>query len=176
MKRTPYYPALQALTLAREKDGFTNEGAPPPGIVGTDLPHRRSTGPATLPRVSIMPLTHTAIWLDHHNAHVLQLDDAQTLDDQIRQRIHFTRYHDSHVRSEHEFFGDIAEALAGSARVLVVGPKLEHAALRKYLAIYEPDVCAQIVQWQTEEHPTEHDVIRLAREYFEKDTAAPRFV
>ncbi len=123
-----------------------------------------------------MPLTHAAVWLDHHNAHVLQLDAAQTLDHQIRQRIHFTRHHDSQVRSEHEFFGDIAAALAGIAKILVVGPALEHAAFRKYLEKYHPTVCAQIVGWQTEEHPTEHEVIRLTREHFDKDAAAaPRF-
>lgn len=47
MKQSPNSPTLTPLTLAEEEDEFTNEGAPPPGIVGTDLPHRRSTGPTT---------------------------------------------------------------------------------------------------------------------------------
>jgi ATP-dependent Lon protease len=46
----PYSPPAQTLTLDEEKAEFTNEGAPPPGVVGTDLPHRQSTGPATSTR------------------------------------------------------------------------------------------------------------------------------
>lgn len=123
-----------------------------------------------------MPLIHAAVWLDHHNAHVLQLDAARTLDQRIRQRIHFTRHHDSQVRSERKFFGEIAEALPGIEKVLVVGPLLEHAAFRKYLEKYNPEVCPQIVGWETAEHPTEHEVIRLTREHFDRDVAeAPRF-
>ena len=53
MKRAPYSPPQRPLTLVEEedeeKDEFTNEGAPPPGVVGTDLPHRASAGPSTLP-------------------------------------------------------------------------------------------------------------------------------
>jgi|GEM_PF-3588229 len=50
-KLAPSSPPQRPLTLAGEKDDFTSEGAPPPGFVGTDLPHRRSAGPSTsLPR------------------------------------------------------------------------------------------------------------------------------
>ncbi|MEO6973276.1 MAG: hypothetical protein ABI135_07660 [Rhodoferax sp.] len=123
-----------------------------------------------------MPITRAAVWLDHHDAHVLQVNATQTLDHQIPQRIHFTRHHDSQVRSAHAFFGEIAMALAGIAKILVVGPLLEHAAFRTYLEKYHPSVCAQIVGWQTQEHSTEHEVIRLTREHFNKAAAAePRF-
>ena len=40
-----YSPPQRPLTLDEEKDEFTSEGAPPPGVVGTDLPQRQSTPP-----------------------------------------------------------------------------------------------------------------------------------
>jgi hypothetical protein len=126
-----------------------------------------------------MPLSHAAVWLDHHNAHVLEIDATQTIDHQVRQRIHFTRHHDSEVRSEHAFFGEICGALAGMAKVLAVGPATQQAAFRTYVEKYHPAVSARIVGWQTAEHPTEHEVNRLARETFDKDAAtaaASRFV
>lgn len=44
-KRAPYSPPPPPLTLDEEKAAFTNAGAPPSGVFGTDLPHRQSTGP-----------------------------------------------------------------------------------------------------------------------------------
>jgi hypothetical protein len=38
MNRLPPDPRRGVETLAEEQDEFTNEGAPPPGAVGTDLP------------------------------------------------------------------------------------------------------------------------------------------
>ena len=49
MKRLPLSPPQRPLTLVEEKDEFTNEGAPPPGVVGADLPHRARAVPSNLP-------------------------------------------------------------------------------------------------------------------------------
>ncbi len=40
MDRIQPDPPRQPQTLAQEEDEFTNEGAPPPGVVGSDLPAR----------------------------------------------------------------------------------------------------------------------------------------
>jgi hypothetical protein len=47
MKTTPSSPPQRQPTLAEEKNEFTSEGAPPPGVVGKDLPHPESSSPPT---------------------------------------------------------------------------------------------------------------------------------
>jgi hypothetical protein len=48
-------PPRRPETLAEEEDEFTNEGAPPPGVVGTDLP-APGHGTFTEPRQERRPI------------------------------------------------------------------------------------------------------------------------
>lgn len=50
------------------------------------------------------------------------------------------------------------------------------AAFRSILpAFHDGSVYSWIVEWQMEEHLTEHEAVRLARGYLDKDTTSPRF-
>ena len=66
-----------------------------------------------------MPLSHAVAWIDHHSAQVLQIDAEQVLDQKVKEHVHYTRQHGSKVRSEHEFFAEVCDALAGIESVLV---------------------------------------------------------
>jgi len=46
----PALSRLERKVLAEEQDEFTNEGAPPPGVVGTDLPRTAAASPDTAAR------------------------------------------------------------------------------------------------------------------------------
>jgi len=113
-----------------------------------------------------MSLFHAVVWLDHNHAQILQFDSTQVLAHQVKSHIHYTRHHDSKTRSEHEFFAEICEALAGVGQVLVAGSPVAQADFRRYVEKFRPLVAGRIVQWQTLDHPSTSELIALARRYF----------
>ncbi|MEP7298930.1 MAG: hypothetical protein ABI702_22310 [Burkholderiales bacterium] len=124
-----------------------------------------------------MPLTHAVAWIDHHTAQVLQIDAEQVLEQKVKEHVHYTRQHGSQVRSEHEFFAEVCEALAGITSILVAGSHTAQADFRHYVEKHRPAVATQIVGWETVGHPTEGEIVKMAREFFVKRgelVAAPR--
>jgi len=62
-----------------------------------------------------MPLFHAVVWTDHQNAQVLQFDAEHVVAGKIKTHSYHTAQHGSAVRSEHEFFGHVCDALVGVA-------------------------------------------------------------
>lgn len=113
-----------------------------------------------------MPALRIAVHIDHHKAEVLQLDAEQVTSGHIKEHTHYTRQHGSAVRSEHEFFADVCDAVAGVADVLVLGSHTAQADFRHYIEKHRAALLKQIVGWKTIDHPTEGQLLALAREYF----------
>ena len=122
-----------------------------------------------------MALSHAVVWIDHHSAQVLQFDASQMQAHKIKAHTRHTKQHGSGVRTEHEFFGDVCDALAGIAEVMVTGSHTAQSDFRHYVDKHRPAVTKQIVDWETVDHPTEGQLLALARKYFIKrdHTAAP---
>ena len=72
------------------------------------------------------------------------------------------------MRSEHEFFGEVCDALEGIAEVLVTGGHKGLADFRHYVEKHKPQVAAQIVGYEVVDHQTEGQLVAMARTYFEK--------
>jgi stalled ribosome rescue protein Dom34 len=113
-----------------------------------------------------MSLFHAVVWLDHHHAQVLQFDAEQVHAQKIEAHVHDTPQHGSGVRSEHEFFGEVCAALAGIAQVLVTGSHTAQSDFRHYVDKHRPAVAPQIMGWETVDHPSEGQLVALARKFF----------
>ncbi|MEO5686815.1 MAG: hypothetical protein ABIR54_05585 [Burkholderiaceae bacterium] len=113
-----------------------------------------------------MAFAHAAVWIEHHGAHVLQFDSEHVTESTVKEHVHYTRQHGSQVRAEHEFFGEITEALREFKSVLVVGQHAPQAAFRQYISKHRPALALHVVAWKTVDHPTEAEVLKLAREFF----------
>ena len=113
-----------------------------------------------------MPLNHAVAWIDHHNAQVLQFTAEEVQDQKIKEHVHYTRQHGSNVRSEHDFFSEICDALAGIKSVLVAGSHTAQADFRHYVEKHRPALSPQIVAWETVDHPTEGELVKRARAFF----------
>ncbi|MEO8525976.1 MAG: hypothetical protein ABI460_14725 [Caldimonas sp.] len=121
-----------------------------------------------------MPSLRAAIHIDHHDAEVLHLDAERVQTERIKEHSHYTRQHGSAVRTEHEFFADVCDAVAGVADVLVVGSHTAQADFRHYIGQHRAAFLKQIVGWKTVDHPTEGQLAALAREYFIEDDGMAR--
>jgi stalled ribosome rescue protein Dom34 len=115
-----------------------------------------------------MSTFHAVVWIDHQHAQVLQFDAESVYARKVKQHAHHTRRHASGVRSEHEFFGHVCDALDGVNEVLVTGSKTALADLRHYVDKHRPAVARRIVGLETVDHPSENQLVALARKYFLK--------
>jgi hypothetical protein len=115
-----------------------------------------------------MTTFHAVAWVDHQASQVLQFDAEHVQAQKVKAHSHHTRQHHSGVRTEHEYFAELCDALAGIAEVLVVGGKTSLADFRHYVDKHRPAVARQIVGWETHEKATENQLVALARQYFLK--------
>ena len=113
-----------------------------------------------------MSLFHAVVWTDHQSAQVLQFDAEHVLVHKVRTQTHDTPQHGSEVRSQHEFFGELCDALEGIAEVLVTGGHTAIADFRHYADKHRPQTALHIVAYEVVDHPSEKQLVALARKYF----------
>ncbi len=115
-----------------------------------------------------MALFHAVVLIDHHQAEVLQFDAEQVQPHKLKAHSHQTKQHGSAVRAEHEFFGEVCDALAGIPEVLVTGSHTAQADFRHYVTKHRPALAPHLVGWETVDHPSEKQLVALARAFFLK--------
>lgn len=113
-----------------------------------------------------MSLFHAVVFIDHAQAQVLQFDAEHVQAQKVKAHSHHTKQHGSAVRSEHEFFGHVCDALDGIAEILVTGPKTGMADFRHYAEKHRAETAKRIVGYETVDHPTPNQLVALARQYF----------
>ena len=115
-----------------------------------------------------MTMFHAVVWIDHHSAQVLQFDAEHVQAQKVKSHTHHTAQHGSNVRTQHEFFAQVCDALAGIQEVLVVGPKTGIADYQHYLNKHRGETASHVVGYETVDHPTEKQLVAMARKYFLK--------
>ena len=115
-----------------------------------------------------MTFHHAVVFVDHHSAQVLQFDSAQVLEQKVHEHRHLTRQHASSVRGEHEFFGTVCDAMEGVSEVPIAGRHTGISDFRHYVEEHRPLTAARIVGYEVVDHPTENQLVALARKHFAK--------
>ena len=113
-----------------------------------------------------MTTFHAVVFVDHQHAQVLQFDAEHVRAEKIKAHTHHTKQHGSQVRSEQEFFGHVCDALQGITEVLVTGPRTGIADFRHYAEKHRPQTARHIVAYETVDHPSDRQLVALARQYF----------
>lgn len=109
---------------------------------------------------------HAVLWMDHHEAHVLQFDPDHVEAQRIKARTHHARQHGDDGHLERAFHDQVAQALAGVREVLIVGPGLAGKAFRKHCEQHHAAVARAVVDVQSADHPSDEQLVALARRYF----------
>jgi hypothetical protein len=115
-----------------------------------------------------MTTFHAVVWLDHHQAQVFQFDAEHVQASKVKAHAHHTAQHGSGVRSVHEFFAQVCDALQGIPEVLVTGGKTSLSDFRHYVEKHRPALGPHIAGWETVDHPSDKQLVALARQYFLK--------
>jgi stalled ribosome rescue protein Dom34 len=115
-----------------------------------------------------MSLYHAVALVDHQSAKVFQFGEGQVTEDKVHTHLHQTRQHGSTVRSEHEFFGEVCDALEGIAEVLIAGGHTSLSDFRHYVDKHRPAIAAHIVAYDVVDQPSDAQLVALARKHFVK--------
>ena len=102
-----------------------------------------------------MSTFHAVVWMDHN---------AQA------QRIH-SRSHHKHQGKAGDaaaFFSDVAKALTGTHEVLLAGPGLARNEFRDWCNAHQAATAKVIVDSIATDHPTDNQLVALAKQYFKK--------
>jgi stalled ribosome rescue protein Dom34 len=115
-----------------------------------------------------MTMFHAVLRIDHQSAQILQFDAEHQEAQKLKPHSHHTAQHGSAVRSEHEFFGHVCDALAGIQEVLVAGPRTGLTDFGNYTKKHRPEAAAHIVGFEVVDHPSDGQLLAMARKYFLK--------
>ena len=113
-----------------------------------------------------MSTFHAVIWMDHSEAHVVMFDREHMQAQRIKSRSHHK--HQGKGDDNSAFFADIAAALSGTHEVLLAGPGLARNQFRAWCSQHQAAVSEAIVDSVVADHPSDAQLVALARQYFKK--------
>ncbi len=138
-----------------------------------------------------MSTFHAVVWIDRREAHVVMFDREHI----EAQRIHSRSHHKAtggHVGSNHQahgrgpslsgahspdgghsssddhFYHEVAQALTGVSEILVTGPAQAKDEFRAHCQRHDKAIDAAIVDVVASDHPSDGQLVALARRYFLK--------
>jgi stalled ribosome rescue protein Dom34 len=116
------------------------------------------------------------IWVDREHAKLFQFSnekmERKTL--QARHHDHHTHQHDQLDQKQQEsaFFSLVVESLSEASRILILGPGVAKHHFQTYLMEHQPALAKKIVGCETVDHPTDPQIVALARKFFNMDSVA----
>ncbi|MBP8149551.1 hypothetical protein [Limnohabitans sp. T6-20] len=111
-----------------------------------------------------MSTFHAVVWMDHQEAHVVMFDRAHIQAQRIRSRSHHK--HQGQANDTAAFFADVATALNGTHEVLLTGSGGARNEFRAWCIQNRPTVAQVIVDNVPSDHPTDPQLVALAKQYF----------
>jgi stalled ribosome rescue protein Dom34 len=119
---------------------------------------------------------HVIVWIDHSEARIFGVgtDDA---DRQIvRTHSHQRHLHhkanagdSGHAPVDNEFFGRVAQSIQTAGALLIVGPANAKTELVTYIGKHFPDLTKRISAVEPLDHPSDGELVALARKFFRAD-------
>ena len=120
-----------------------------------------------------MSMFHAVVHIDHHTARILQFDADEVETATVKAHPHPTHQRNSEVRTLHEFYAEVCEALGPIREILVTGAHRAQGDFHHYIEKHQPQLARQIIDWQTVDHPSEAQLLAQARRYFANRNGVP---
>ncbi len=116
---------------------------------------------------------HAIVWLDHVQARIFEFNPTEADKIKVTAHDHDGRGHHLHRKAgsrdghreedNHEFFDDIVKAMSDAREWIVCGPGTARTAFVGYVQARHATVAERIVDVETVDHPTDGELLDLAR-------------
>lgn len=113
-----------------------------------------------------MSTFHAVVWMDQSEAHVVMFDREHAAAQRIKSRSHHK--HQGRADDLSPYFADVAQALADTREVLLTGPGLVRSQFRDWVTRHHAAVAEVVVDCVAADHPTDAQLVAMARQYFKK--------
>jgi stalled ribosome rescue protein Dom34 len=119
---------------------------------------------------------HALVWIDHQQARIFHFDASGSDLERVRsthphQHLHHrANSSDSgHAAPDTPFYWHVADALQPAGAILITGPASAKTELASYIQHNRPELARRISGIETVDHPTDGQLLALARSFFKKD-------
>jgi len=109
---------------------------------------------------------HAVVWLDHQEAHLAFFDRDHVASQRIHSKSHHK--HQGKTTDMNAFFADIAKAVKECREVLLTGPGLTRQQFKDWSAQHATALSKVVVDCIASDHPTDAQLVAMARQYFKK--------
>ena len=112
---------------------------------------------------------HAAVWLDHQEAKVYQIEPKDFEMTKVSAPHHHVKQKAEEQGKhsvQHRYFGEIAEALRDSEELLIVGPSSAKLDFVRFLHKHEHALESRVLGVETLDHPTDGQLVAYVRHYF----------
>ena len=114
------------------------------------------------------------VWIDHKEARIFEVDAEKAARATVNSPApHLHRHANevdlrvrNHPDDEHRFFRDVARAVDGCDKLLLVGPAQTKLHFFRYLHQHDRALEAKIVGIESADHPTDGQLVAHLRSYF----------
>ena len=115
-------------------------------------------------------MSATILWLDHEHAKTYNLlGDKIEIDSFKRTEIkHHTSSQVENHKDYSKYFNEVMKHLTNSNEILLVGPGTAKTQFKHHLEKHHQDMLKKIVGTETVDHPTDNEIVALARKFFKK--------
>jgi hypothetical protein len=119
-----------------------------------------------------MSLRPVAVFIDHQEAKIFHLDPDSSDVAHVHAPTHHVHRHETRTTEPNRaadarhFHHDVAVAMADAKQILVLGPASAKLELVKDWKSHEQVVAAKVIGVETVDHPTDNQIVALARTFF----------
>jgi|SRR5579863_8848512 len=119
---------------------------------------------------------HAVVWIDHHEARIYKFNASEV----ARTTVHSSHPHQhihhkanagdsGHAPVDAGFLEGVTRAVMAAGAILITGPANAKTELAGYMRREHPDVCKRISGVETLDHPSDGELVALARRFFKAD-------
>jgi len=120
-----------------------------------------------------MSLSHVIVWIDHHEAHVIQFNAELSASKVIKSKSKHNYVHQKsgtlgagHNNADQTYLHDVVSGLLGANEILIVGPGSAKLELLKHATKHDAHFSEKIIGMETVDHPSDAQLLAYARKYF----------
>jgi stalled ribosome rescue protein Dom34 len=116
---------------------------------------------------------HAIVWIDHSNARIFHI--GLSGEDELVLHSHMPTRHlhhkansigSGHVGFDKEFLAQVMNAVSDAGEILIIGPAGAKTELAKFIGRTDSKIADRIVAVETADHPTDHEIVAYAKQYF----------